>query len=316
MNRFVGLSLMCLMFLSAQAESGQGESEFRGSSWSLQLSQDNGEPIKVKSERKEYDKTGVTLHRKSQGIIENGVYKPVSEQDLNNPSWRRARIEKNRENVPYMKHHPRRYGKNFPKDFRQDFRRGFRKNFRNDFRMDGFGKDFRRDFRKNFRQQFEEDFNGHEPIIIHPHEVLGFDEMENMSQAKQPPMRRWGKHHPAKFTEKSRHHPQKFSWRKHSHPMVTDRNTVADHVAENSMSDNLEDKLRNRSRVSFYRPVEKLFEKLFGVKKRNDEKKIDLAGQNQAETAAEIVVKPAESWKDMPEFDDNFFDDEYFEAEE
>lgn len=299
MNRFVGLSLMCLMFLSTQAESEQGESEFRGSSWSLQLSQDNGEPIKVKSERKEYDKTGVTLHRKSQGIIENGVYKPVSEQDLSNPFGRKAHsVEKNHENVPYMRHHPRRYGKNFQKDFGQDFRRGFRKNFRNDFRRD----------------DFEKDFNGYEPIMIYPHEVLGFDEAENMPQAKQLPKRRWSRRHPMKFAEKSRHHPQKFSWRKHHHPMV------ADHAAESSMSDNLKNKLQNRSRVSFYRPVEKLFEKLFGIKKQNDEKGIDLAGQNQTETAAEtgteIVVKPVEAWKDMPEFDDNFFDDEYFGTDE
>lgn len=296
MNRFVGLSLMCLMFLSARAESNQGESEFRGSSWSLQMSQNNDEPIKVKSERKEYDKTGVTLHRRSQGIIENGVYKSISEQDLNEPSQVGTRgignapqmkhnprgifDFKRGENMPQMRQHPRRYGKNLHKDF---------------------GKRFRNDFGNQHGESFGEDFDKNKLIIIHPQEIFDFGDTENMPKAKRLPMERWGAHHPRKFSERSRHHPQEFVRKNHHHPRFAEQ--TADQT-----SDKMEDRLKNRSRVSFYRPVERLFEKLFGLKKQDNENITDLDKQNRAESE--------EVWKDMREFEDGFFDNEYFDAEE
>lgn len=73
MNRFAGLPFMCLMFLSTHANS-----EISGSNWSLQLSQNNGEPVQLQMEGEEFDKNGVTSY-KSEGIIEDGVYKPTNE---------------------------------------------------------------------------------------------------------------------------------------------------------------------------------------------------------------------------------------------
>lgn len=86
MNRFVGLSLVCLVCTPVQADSDQRE--FSGNSWSLRMSQDNDGPVNVKWEGKEYDKTGVVWHRKSQGVIVDGEYKPIKEKDFKNPSKR------------------------------------------------------------------------------------------------------------------------------------------------------------------------------------------------------------------------------------
>lgn len=73
MNKFVGLPFMCLMFLSTYASP-----EISGSSWSLQLSQSNEEPVQVQMERKEFDENGETSYT-SEGTIEDGVYKPTNE---------------------------------------------------------------------------------------------------------------------------------------------------------------------------------------------------------------------------------------------
>ena len=281
MNRFVGLSLMCLMFWSAQAKSEQGESEFSGSSWSIQMSQNNGEPIKVKSERKEYDKTGVTLHRRSQGIIENGVYKPISEQDFDNLSWKED----------------------------QDIDALLKIGDQYEDRTNE-----KKDFRKNKRK-------------FHPRGFFKFKGKKDMPEVKHHP-RRYG-YHPIKFDEKLRRRPQDFARKEQQRPMPT-----------NQTVDNMENRLKNRSRVSFYRPVERMFEKLFGIKKQNDEKRSNFEenssmyrptkphfvkkkdrrhprrggwfrnydSQNQAETEG--------FWRNMPEFEDEFFDDEYYDVEE
>ncbi|MBO4405857.1 MAG: hypothetical protein J5821_03935 [Alphaproteobacteria bacterium] len=324
MNRFVGLSLICLMFLSARAESDQGDSEFRGSSWSIQLSQKNGEPIKVKSEQKECDKTGVILHRRSEGTIENGKYKSISEQDLigEEAAASKNRISrdgrnfgkthkkdvfrmghrrpfgifslenpdfKNRKDVPQMRQHPRgifdfRHGEDMPQ-MKQHPRR-YGKNLRKDFRKN-FRKPFKESSSEDFEKQVEENFGGHEPMAEH------------------------------QFARRGHRHPmfagQMFDRRKHQHHPIFARQAedrISDQAPGNSaqMASNMEDRLKNRSRVSFYRPVEKLFEKLFGIKKQNDKKISDLDRQNQSETE--------EAWKDMQEFENDFFDEEYFDAEE
>lgn len=82
MNRFMGLSLICLVFTAAQAESDQ--SEFKGSSWFLRMSQDNDGPINVEWEGKECDTNGVVWHRKNQGVIVDGEYKPIKGKDVKN----------------------------------------------------------------------------------------------------------------------------------------------------------------------------------------------------------------------------------------
>ncbi len=197
MKRFVGLSLMCLLFVSVHAES-----EIEGSSWSLQLVQNNDEPIQVQSERKEYDKTGVTLHRKSRGIIENGVYKPINGEDVNDSE----------QIVPFKIKflHPK-------EDDQGSQKRKFVKNERPHYRLGHRGFwDRGGFFGRGHLYQEQED-----------------------SQDKE-----------FQTTHSSRY------------PMV-DRNSRI----ENSEDEEMHSKLRNRSRVSFYRPVEKMFEKLFGTDK-------------------------------------------------
>ena len=82
MNRFVGLSLMCLVFASTQADSDQGE--FKGSSWVLRMSQNSDGPINVEWEGVESDETGVVSHKKSRGVVVDGVYRPIKGKDSKN----------------------------------------------------------------------------------------------------------------------------------------------------------------------------------------------------------------------------------------
>lgn len=200
MNRFVGLSLMCLMFMSAQADSDENKSEFKGSSWSLYMSQDGDDPIQVQSERKEYDKNGVTLHRKSQGIIDrDGVYKPIDGKNVENPFKRRPFLgadQKKEENEFNRK-------KVFPNQQRTKPNKG----------NGGFWK-----------------------VLAYPFVK------ENNENSRD------------KIFQKKRFYG--------IHPKFAD-----------SKENDMEEKLSKRSRVSFYRPVEKMFEKIFGTKGESEEKR-------------------------------------------
>ncbi len=77
MSRFVGLSLMCLMFMSAQADD-----QFSGSSWVFQSYQDGDGKGQFQSENQEFDETGVIKHDRVKGDIRNGVCKVTSKEDL------------------------------------------------------------------------------------------------------------------------------------------------------------------------------------------------------------------------------------------
>jgi len=81
MSRFVGLSLMCLMFMSAQAHD---QDQYSGSSWVFQSYQDGDGDGQFESESQEFDKTGITKHDRVKGDIKNGVCKVTSKEDLRN----------------------------------------------------------------------------------------------------------------------------------------------------------------------------------------------------------------------------------------
>lgn len=200
MNRFVGLSLMCLMFVSTQADSDENKSEFKGSSWSLYMSQDGDDPIQVQSERKEYDKNGVTLHRKSQGIIDrDGVYKPVDGKGVENPFKRRS----------FFGSDQKKEGKEFNREEVSQDQQGTKSN-KGDSRL---------------------------------WKVLAYPFIkENKENSRD------------KVFQKKRFYGL--------HPKFAD-----------SKGNDIEEKLSKRSRVSFYRPVEKMFEKIFGSKGESEEKR-------------------------------------------
>ena len=328
MNRFAGLSLICLTFLSAHASS-----EFTGSSWSLQMSQNNEEPIQVQTERKEYDKTGITLHRRTKGIIENGVYKPIYEQGRGD-SFRREPQDidsllklsdqyeskrnefkkhkrkmkhcpdeffgsKRKKHWPFAKHPPRRYEERHDMDVREDL---------------------------------NENFADIEPGAGHyAHENSDFGNIENRPEGRHHLRRHFRKHGPLNLM-KMRPHPRsvEFAEGQPHYVMIVDSN-----------SDVMKDRLKNRSRVSFYRPVEKMFEKIFGIKKKDSEKpdvfEKDLRMQEPVKPnppkkfSRENFLKRNNWFKDfddrqslagteellknMKEFEDEFFN-EYYDVEE
>jgi len=191
MNRFVGLSLMCLVFMSAQADLDEGKSEFKGRSWSLHMSQNGDEPIQVQSERKEYDRNGVTLHRKSQGIIDkDGIYKPIDEEGAENLFKKRS-------------------------FFGRDQKEGEKR-----FNHEGGFKNQKKPPKK---------YNGFWKVLAYPFVKENNEDLQDQAFQK----RRFHGLHP-----------------KFSGPNEND----------------MEEKLSKRSRVSFYRPVEKMFENIFGSK--------------------------------------------------
>ncbi len=265
MNKLVGVSLMSLMFLSAHAKP-----EISGSSWSLRMSQNNEEPIQVQSERKEYDDTGVTLHRRTKGIIEDGVYKTIDEEDLRDFSQRRSR------DIDSLLKIANQY-ENEKKDFRENKRKMKP-------RSDGF-----------FRLKYKE---GWPFKKYHPRRYghrLGEDSQETERFS--------GKHH----------HKGKC----HKDP-----------------TESMKDRLQSRSRVSFYRPVERMFEKIFGTKKHETGdrksfrenprmqkpirpyKKIDREEFSKRDNWFEDFERQnqeatAELLRSMQEFENNFFDEHY-----
>lgn len=199
MKRFMGLSLMCLMFLSVQAGSNQGVSEFKGSSWSLYMSQNNDEPIKVQSERREYDENGVTHHKKSKGIIKDGIYKPIEEKDFKSPFKKRS----------------------------------------------FFGCEPKKDEKKFDREEFLQDQHKAKPHKKRGGlwKVLAYPFVKEDDESSQE-----------KTFQKKRFHGL--------HPKFT-----------GPEENNMEEKLSRRSRISFYRPVEKMFEKIFGQKRASEERR-------------------------------------------
>ncbi len=78
MSRFVGLSLMCLLFMSAQAD----DSQFSGSVEVFQSYQNGDGEGKFQSESQEFDSTGMTKHDRVEGNIEGGVYKVTNRENL------------------------------------------------------------------------------------------------------------------------------------------------------------------------------------------------------------------------------------------
>lgn len=205
MNRFVGLSLMCLVFMSTQADPGEIESEFKGSSWSLYMSQNGDEPIQVQSERKEYDKNGMTVHKKSQGIIDrDGIYKPIDAQDFQIPDRERSFSEYNQK-------------KDEEKFDRDEF------------------------FRSQHKVKPHKKHGGLWKVFAYP---FVKDDGDN-SQDKAFQEKRFHGFYP-KFT------------------------------GSDSKENDMEKKLSKRSRVSFYRPVEKMFERIFGPKRELEEKRKSL----------------------------------------
>jgi hypothetical protein len=199
MKRFVGLSLMCLVFVSVQADSSEVDSNFKGSSWSLYMSQDGDEPIQVQSERKEYDKNGMTVHKKSQGIIDrDGIYKPIDERDFKSPFKKRS----------------------------------------------FFGCDLQK--REN---QFE-----HDKFLRNQHKVNPQKKHGGLWKVLAYP-----------FVKEDNENSQEKAFQKKRlhclHPKFA-----------GPEENNMEEKLSRRSRVSFYRPVEKMFEKIFGRKSEREER--------------------------------------------
>ncbi len=193
MKKFIGVSIACLVFLNVQAKSNENSDEnsnFSESSWSIQMTQNNGEPIQVQSEQKELNKHGVVIHRKSKGVIENGVYKPISEENLSDPSPQ-----------------------------------------------------------KLFESINSNDFEQNVPsvrVIRFPQDFQNIEEM-------QPPRRKFFK---VKKPHVNRNFADNYSPKNHQEMTEGD----------------LKDKINNRSRVSFYRPVENIVEKLFGIENSNEQK--------------------------------------------
>ncbi len=81
MSRFVGLSLMCLVFMSTQA---RDHDQYSGNSWMFQLYQDGDGEGQFQSENQEFDETGITKHNRVKGDIKDGVCKVTSREDLHN----------------------------------------------------------------------------------------------------------------------------------------------------------------------------------------------------------------------------------------
>ena len=255
MNRLVGLSLLCLTFVSAQAEEDQDKSEFEGNSWSLYMSQHGNEPVQVQWERKNYDKTGVTLHRKGKGRVENGKYKPDGEEDVKNLSESVAFPEYDQDEQKINKEAKQSKG---PYDF----------------------------------------WN----ILVYP---FGSSNQEGAR----------------------RQNFRKYECRKKHRPIGS------------RYEDSMEDKLSQRSRVSFYRPVERMFEKIFGSKKGDEQNAAKktlrhelpyVYGPNVRQPIKAHPIKRPERrqhqhwfedferhqravWKQMLEFEKAFFSDFYEE---
>ncbi len=327
MNRFVGLSLMCLMFVSTHADP-----EISGSSWSLQMSQNNSEPIQVQTERKEYDKTGVTLHRKTKGIIENGIYKTIDDQDLNNVSGRKShdidallkiadQYENERKDLQgnrgKVKHHPRGTS-------------GFKKGKDWSFFNKHHPRRYRRDHWENLEDGFGENSGDEEQMIIYQPRGIS-DPFENSND-----LPKFG-HHPKK-------HPGKpraigfFHMDPDQKSIESDQKSQKRMAFADSTTDPIKDRLKNRSKVSFYRPVERMFEKIFGTKKHGSDEKTDLAKTPERQFVIKHRLpermnrekKPggwfedfdkhnraaaAELLRSMQEFEDSFFE-EYYGTEE
>ena len=79
MSRFVGLSLMCLMFMSAQAHDND---QYWGSSYFFQSHQDGDGEGEFQSESKTFDGTGLIKHDRIKGNLEDGVWKITSRENL------------------------------------------------------------------------------------------------------------------------------------------------------------------------------------------------------------------------------------------
>ena len=242
MNKFAGLPFMCLIFLSAHANP-----DGSGSNWSLQLSQNNGESVQVQMEGEEFDKDGVTSY-KSEGTIEDGVYKPTNEFKDFSPreSQFKSTNKLNRESrdIDALLKIGDRYG-NEEMDFQKD-EKGMKYHHGEDFganveerslpsdvhhpRHHGKRKHFRKynpwKFLKKKRiHPKNENFDRDEFMADRfPGEVSDFGNSENQLRNRHHSRKHFGKHRPWKFLKKKHFHsgPEKFSKEKSHYARIPD----------------------------------------------------------------------------------------------
>ena len=308
MKRFAGLSLMCLMFLSTHACP-----EISGSSRSLQMSQNNDEPMFFEYEKTEYDETGEKQHEKRRGTIDkNGVVKVIegpSEKHIlgddkyeNGQDLRDSR-RKSRDIDALLKLSEQ--YENKKKEIQKNKRK--RWHHRDGFFGEGQSlfKYHPRRYGKRLKDDLNENFDKDELNVTHCPRV-GSD-FENEPKGKHHPRKHHGRYNPLKFLKKKNSHPVSAEFAKegpryviipdarpettrsglknllkllrvkypHRRPAEFAKENPRSTIVPDLESETTKNRLRNRSRVSFYRPVEKIFEKIFGIKKQDSENQED-----------------------------------------